>query len=147
MTSPVLIGGKRTVQRISIRFPKREGQSRISIRFQAVERGCSSAASAIWTRLGVAHSISAALRVVAGFIEIRQAVSQSHTLSSMARPLVKFRKQASGCCTKVFHTSPLSFVGYVPSVGERGLPCPTQEVSISTQDMSPATQDAAARKK
>jgi hypothetical protein len=49
MTSLIAIVGKQTVQRISIRFPKREGQSRIRIRFQAVERGGTSVSSAIFT--------------------------------------------------------------------------------------------------
>ena len=102
MTSLVGIRGKQTVQRISIRFPEREGQSRI---FQY----------------------------------------KTHSLFIPARPLVKFFKEPASGCAKIFHKHPLLLVGYVPNVGERGLPCPTQDVSPATQDMSRATQKAAAR--
>lgn len=98
MTPSVAIGGgKQTVQRISIRFPKREGQSRIRIPFQAVERGGPFGSSAITIS-------STAWRVVKETIARRQLlVILNHPICFLARPLVKlFQEPASGFA-KIFH--------------------------------------------
>ena len=99
MTTLVGIVGKQTVQRISIRFPKREGQSRIS--------NLSDFGHGAWLWFGCKRDLPPPSLVhghAGGGRQMTAGISeQIHPLLILARPLVQLCEQASGCRAQVFH--------------------------------------------